>query len=116
MVSDKAKKIIFKLLIFILALPLVYYASRSDSATIFPGSQEAIFVLSIIIVLFLPRFRRMLSFFILGFFIAMIGFYSVKWQEGADFAGSTAFGLTIIIVFSYLKEILKKGYIKDFNK
>lgn len=59
-----------------------------------------------------PQYRKYLylcSFFLLGFMIIFYLFWQLVW---ADRLGSTGFGILLIIIFTYLPQLFKKGYIE----
>lgn len=57
---------------------------------------------------------KMLIFFEIAFLFASMGlFYIFGLVDIADMTGSTAFGLLILNISSYLPQIVKLGYIKN---
>lgn len=115
MVSERAKKIVFKLVILCLVTPLVYYTSTGEPDPLL-RFQPPIFIVGLMLALFLPHLRLKIILLSLSLFVIMIGFYLAKVQQVADFLGGTGFGLIVLITLTYSKEVFEKGYIEDFKK
>lgn len=75
--------------------------------------QAFIFAVELAVVIVWPKLKIFVFWQILLLIVVMSVFYVVGILELADMVGSTAFGLMIIIGFSYLPQIVKLGYIKD---
>ncbi len=75
--------------------------------------QAFIFTIEFAVVVVWPKLKIFILWQILLMLVIMGLLYVAGIIEIADMVGSTAFGLVILSILSYLPQIVKLGYIKD---
>ncbi len=109
----KSNKIIPGLLFFIVAF-FIFDLSEFEplNRIISKDIQAFVFSITLIISIFIPKFRTKL--FYLSFFIllSMIGSYLINEITLSNALASLGIGILLLTSLSYLPEIIKKGYIE----
>ena len=108
------KKNIFKfLIIFIVSYPFILFLNTGfltdSSIKIF---QALIFAIVFSTIAVWSNLRRIILLASLCLILIMAAFYIVDMIELADIFGSTAVGLILLTIISFLPQLFKKGYIE----
>lgn len=101
------------LIIFTFSLPILFFVHTgflTDSPV--KNLQVIFFALSLGFAIVWPIYRKytlLTSFFLI---IGMAAFYIFDLMYWADVFGSTSMGLVVLILLSYLPQLIKKGFIE----
>lgn len=76
--------------------------------------QPVLFAVCAILCIFFPKHKKNILKISLALLFFMIFSYLFKGLELSNWVGSLGFGLLLITVFSYIPELIKKGYIEKF--
>lgn len=108
------KKVIKSVLIFILVLPVLFFLNTGFSADppwkiLQTIGFSAMFSTSLVWHV-LRKYFLILSVVLLIIMSVVFIFGQVGW---AEIFGSSSFGLVLLLLISYVPQLLKKGYIKN---
>jgi len=76
-------------------------------------SQAAIFAMVLGMIIIWTNLRRFVLLISLFFIIVMAVLYIVDIIEWAEIFGSTSIGLVVLVLLSYLPQLINKGYIEN---
>lgn len=76
--------------------------------------QPLIFAFSVVICIFSPKYKKNIIQLSLGLLLFMIFTYLFNLADISNWVGALGFGMLFIAVFSYLPQLIKKGYIEKF--
>lgn len=95
---------------------MIYYTNGNAGSESFGNIQSAILSAGLIVAVYLPAKRPFILLFAILMWSVMIGFYLVEARDYAYFFGSIGFGIIFLVILTYVPELLKTGYIADFQK
>lgn len=75
--------------------------------------QPAIFALTLALIFLNHKLRKAIFWFSSSLFILMIVSYIFNFLQFANWAGSLGIGILIILVASYIPNLVKDGYIEE---
>lgn len=81
---------------------------------LFKFIQPVIFAVTATICIFFPFLRKYLLMVSLTLLIFMILTYLFNLFDFANWTGNLGFGILAIVVFSYIPQLLKKGYLEKY--
>lgn len=81
---------------------------------LFKFIQPVIFAVAAAICIFFTFLRKYLLMVSLALLIFMILTYLFNLFDFANWTGSLGFGILTIVVFSYIPQLIKKGYIEKY--
>lgn len=76
--------------------------------------QPILYAVILVISTQFKKFRKNILFFSFILFGTMIIFYLLKRVEISDWIARLGFGMLFITIFSYLPQLIKKGYVEKF--
>lgn len=77
-------------------------------------TQPIIFALTAVIAIFFLKLRKLILVISLSLLSLMIFTYLLSLLDISKWVGSLGFGMLFITIFSYLPQVIKKGYIEKF--
>lgn len=112
--SNNLKIFLSILLVIILSLTIALVESNGKIDHLNDFIMPAVYSINISLLVFSPSLRKHLLKVIFIFFLIMIIFYLIGNLDLPNWFASLAFGSLIFVLFSYLPEIVKQGYISKF--
>lgn len=76
--------------------------------------QPVIFALTGVIATFFLRKRKLILIISLSLLSLMIFAYLLSLMDISNWLGSLGFGMLFITIFSYLPQVIKRGYVEKF--
>ena len=102
--------IIFVVTVFIFSL-LEFESSPDKINTLI---QPLIFSLTLTISIVLPRFRKHILLLSIVLLIVMVLTYLFNMISISNWIGGLGFGMLVVTFFSYLPQLIKRGYIDKY--
>lgn len=100
-----------RLIYFFPILPLMFLLNNGPEP--YWKMIQALFFASVTTAIIVqPKIRKVIFYLALGLFLAMVFLYIFRLMWLADLAGSTGLGFVVIVLISYLPELIKKGYVE----
>lgn len=108
------KKFIKSATIFIFVLPVLLFLNTGFSDSSFwRMAQTTAFSLIFSFILVWPQFKKYILL-ASGLFIVIMSALFVSGRiENAELFGSSGFGLVLLLLISYVPQLIKKGYIEN---
>lgn len=76
--------------------------------------QAVIFALTTVICIFYSPFRKYILIAALVLLILMIITYLISTLDLSNWIGTVGFGILAIVVFSYIPQLIKRGYVEKY--
>ncbi len=109
------KKIIFAPILLVIS-SLIFIVLDNGSLT--PQIDQLIppvfFAITLTLCIFFPNFRKYLLIISVTLLILLIITYLFQILEISNWLGSLGFGMLIMIIFSYIPQLIKDGLIEKF--
>lgn len=105
-------KVIIIFVVFMVVFSLLEY--ESSLAKLNSLIQPFLFAVTLSISISLPHFRKIQLFIAFLLLLAMVFTYLVNQINVSNWLGSLGFGILILTIFSYIPELIKKGYIERY--
>lgn len=111
----KANKIILSPIVFIISFfVFVVLDVGMNIEHIYQAVQPLFFAITFVISLLFTEFRKYLLICSATLLIVLVVIYLFGMIEVSDWIGRLGFGILIIVLFSYLPQLIKRGYIEKF--
>lgn len=100
-------------IIFTFSLPILFFIHTGFMIdSLIRNLQIIFFAVSLAFAIVWPISRRYVFLISLPLIIGMAIFYILDMIYWADILGSTAYGLVILVILSYLPQFIKRGFIE----
>lgn len=107
-------KYLLAVLVFVVSLiffTLIEYGRLTTLIT--EVAQPAIFALTLALIFLNHKLRKAIFWFSSSLFILMIVAYIFNFLQFANWIGSLAMGIIIVLIASYISNFIKDGYIEE---
>lgn len=108
------KKILKFLIIFMSILPFIFFLHTGfGTDSLIKNLQAIIFSTIFAFVIVWPIFKKYIFILSAVLLLGMTAFSIFNIMDWADILGSSGVGLVLLLLLSYLPQVIKKGYVEN---